>query len=252
MTGTGRTAHSATQAFGLTLVAAALLAGAVLTIIVLDGEDLLLPAAIALVATVSAIVAWRFDKPWARILGIAGTVISLAMSFYAFGVFQPFSPVEFVLGLAYLIGMILAIVGGIRAIRAGRKGHLATAGGRRLQAIVLGAIGVGAVVSVVGFALTRTTVAEADAAGAIVVTMSKFEFDPSAPSVAAGGSLLVHNADPFTHDLTIEALGIDVVVGPGSDALVELSSAASGTYPFVCTIHSVDGDGMVGTLTIEG
>ena len=41
-------------------------------------------------------------------------------------------------------------------------------------------------------------------------------------------------------------------VGPGSEVLVDLDGAAAGTYTYVCTLHSSDGEGMVGTITIGG
>ncbi len=63
--------------------------------------------------------------------------------------------------------------------------------------------------------------------------------------------MLVHNADAFVHDFTLEALEIDVTIGPGSDALVDLSAAAPGTYDYFCSLHSDGTDGMRGTVTIE-
>jgi plastocyanin len=229
----------------------ALLTVVVLTALVVGGDNLALLAPFALVATVAAVLTWTFDRRWARVSGVAAAVISLGLFYMAFGVFQPFSPVEFLVGLAYLLGMILAFTGGIRAIRAGGRGQHTTSGGDRLlRRVVLSVIGVAAIASVVGFAFNRTTVDATEASGATLITMEKMEFDPSGSSVSAAGRLLLHNADPFTHDFTLDALGIQVVVGPGSEAVVNLGTAAPGTYSFVCSFHSSGGDGMVGTLTI--
>jgi plastocyanin len=251
MAGNGRTKHSATQAFGLTLIAASLVSVAILSVVALDSDSLAMLAAFAVVSVVAAIVVWRFDRLWARVVGVIGTVISLGLFFMAFGIGQPLSPVEFVTGLAYTLGVVVAFVGGIRAIRAGRRGEFGVAhDGRRVRIVALGVIGIGAVVSVAGLLMTRETVDAGEASGATVVTMNNVEFEPASPAIPSGGRLLLHNSDPFVHDFTLDALGIKVMVGPGSEAIVDLGSAASGTYPFVCSLHSGGNSGMIGTLTI--
>ncbi|MEE8405611.1 MAG: hypothetical protein V3S32_00510 [Acidimicrobiia bacterium] len=53
------------------------------------------------------------------------------------------------------------------------------------------------------------------------------------------------------HDFTLEELDIYVYFGPGSEALVDLSAASPGTYPYFCSLHSDGTEGMRGTVTIE-
>ena len=93
---------------------------------------------------------------------------------------------------------------------------------------------------------------EAEAAGATPLNMVDFEFDPE--DTVTDGKLLIHNADPFAHDLTIDELDIYVYVGPGSDAIVDLNSAEAGTYDYFCSLHTdtATGEGMTGRITIEG
>lgn len=58
--------------------------------------------------------------------------------------------------------------------------------------------------------------------------------------VAAGGApadVLVRNDDAIVHTFTVPELGIDRTVGPGSEALVEVT-ADPGTYAFYCRPHA--------------
>jgi plastocyanin len=52
-------------------------------------------------------------------------------------------------------------------------------------------------------------------------------------------------------EFTLEDLDIYVYVGPGSDAIVDLSSATPGTYDYFCSIHTdtATGDGMSGQVS---
>jgi len=223
-------------------------------VLLLDGGEFLsFLIGITSFAFVVTFVCWRFDRLWARIVGLAGTFVVLLTSFWlAFGVFQPFSPVEFVSGLAFFIGVVLSLVGGVRAILAGRKGAVGQGKGEAKQlSLVFGVLGIAAVVSVAGFMATKTTVSAADAEGAVVVEMTEFLFNPEATQVAAGGTLLVTNSDMFTHDFTLDEFNIAVTIGPGSETLVDIPAAAPGTYDYVCTLHSDGESGMLGTLTIE-
>ena len=251
---TDRTAHSTTQSLGLGLITAALLTVVVLTLILFDGEDVAFFAVPATVGVVVTFLVWRFDKLWARILGIVATVVlALAAFFLAFGLFQPFSPIEFIVGVGFVMGVLLSLYGGVRTLIAGRKGISGpTRGETRIRTGVLAVMGVAAVFSVVGFFATRTSVSEAEAAGATALDMVQFEFDPSASSVSEGGSLLVTNSDPFAHDFTLKDLDIYVHVGPGSEVIVELTAAPPGTYDYYCSLHSDGSSGMRGTITIEG
>jgi plastocyanin len=190
---------------------------------------------------------------WSRIVGVVATVLMALTSFWlAFGLFTPFSPLEFVVALAFVLGVVISLVGGVEVIVAGRRGQdgQTTAEGR-LRPVVFGVLGIAAVVSVVGLVATRTTVSEADAAGATRLDMVKFEFDPDTTAIPAGGSLLVTNSDLFAHDFTLDELGIAVRFGPGSEALIDFAGATPGTYNYICSIHSDGTTGMTGTITID-
>ncbi len=252
-----RTAHSTTQALGLGMMTAALLIVVVVSLIVLGGEDIAFVAVPAAIAVVATFLVWRFDQLWARIVGVVATLlIGFLTWFFAFGVLAVFSPIEFIVGLLTLFGLILALYGGIAAIVAGTRGTAGpTDAEKRIPKVVAAVIGVAAVISIVGYVATRATVSDAEAAGATPLDMVKFEFDPVTETMNSGGSLLVANKDPVNHDFTLDELDIHVAFGPLSEKIVDLSAAPPGTYRYYCSIHAADGDdtdGMTGTITIEG
>lgn len=253
MTDRERTPHLTTQAFGLALISVALLAVLILTLLVFDGEDITAAGSMTVVAGTGTFLLWRRDAIWRRVLGLLITIAAAMGLFYlAFGVFQPFSPVEFLVGLVFLLGVLYSLIGGTLALVRGRKGSRAAKRSERMRNGALVLIGVGAVVSIGGFLLTRSAVSEAEAAGAITLDMVDFEFVPEVISASVGRNLLLTNSDAFVHDFTVDDLDIYVHLGPGSEALVDLSGASVGAYRFYCSLHSEGTDGMAGTITIEG
>lgn len=248
-----RPLYATTQLFGLALMATAMTVVTILTIFVFDTEDSFWP--LAAIAVVVTLVVWRFDGVWAKTLGLLGTLaIGGSAFFFALGLFHPFSPIEFPVGLLVVVGFFASLVAGIMTLAVGRRRDPGpTPRGRRFRQLALGAMSVASVVSVVGFFLTRTTVAEAEAQGAATVEMSNFEFDPAATSMASEQGLLLINRDAFAHDFTLDELDIHIDIGPGSEAIVDLSSVPPGTYDYFCSLHTdpATGEGMTGQLTIE-
>ena len=118
-----RTTHGTAQLIGLSLLAGTLVFVVVMSAFVLDlTEDLVFLITVMAVAVIGALVVWRFDALWSRIVGIVVTLAVFMTTFwFAFGIFAPFSPLEFVVGIAYAIGVILSLVGGVMAIVAGRR-----------------------------------------------------------------------------------------------------------------------------------
>jgi plastocyanin len=253
MTPRQRTTHATTQIVGLATITAAFVAVVVVSLTLLDGDEVGTFIALMVLVGAATLVTWRFDRQWARAIGLVGTVVSLAGFFFAFGLFHVFSPIEFIAAVAYVLGVVVSLVGGIRAIAASRKGKEgATGAEQRLPIVIAGIIGVAAVVSITGFLVTRQDVSDSEAAGAEVLEMTKFEFAPDPSAVPANAALLVRNSDPFVHDLTIETLDVFVSVGPGSEALVDLGDAPPGIYDYFCSLHWDGTSGMAGTLVIEG
>lgn len=84
--------------------------------------------------------------------------------------------------------------------------------------------------------------------GAVTLTAAEFAWDPSLPTVAAGGSIELVNEDDAEHNLTIEKAGVDEDVDGGSSVTVDLGDVEPGSYDFVCEYHP---DTMTGTLVVE-
>jgi plastocyanin len=62
-------------------------------------------------------------------------------------------------------------------------------------------------------------------------------------------SVTLANRDPFVHNITIDALHVQIVAG-GNQAREGSFTAAPGTYTFYCSIPGHRAAGMVGTLTV--
>lgn len=249
-----RVRYGSLQVLGLTLLSGALVVVLIVLAVLGSTEDLSFFGVIAAVAFAVTLIVSRVNSTWARVLGLVGTVAVFGSVFFlGFGIFQIFSPVEFIVGLLIVLGFLFALIGGVAALISGFRDRRGAANVERpLRNVVLGGIVLASVVSVVGFATTRESVSAAEAGDATAVEMADFEFSPDA--ITTDGRVLVHNADLFAHDFTIEALDVSVAVGPRSDALVDLGSAAPGTYDLVCTLH-VDpstGEGMTGQITVQG
>lgn len=203
-------------------------------------EDLPFFLALIVLPWTAAFLVIRFGA-WARTVAIIVALASGTLMFWtAFGLRSPASVFDFVPGLLVIPGALLAIGGAIGSIVAGRRGHLALGReGRERTATnaVLAVVGVLAALSVV---LTLSSRAVADPAAADgEVRLSSFAFDEDAYTFEAGSSLLVRNDDPVFHSFTIDALGIDVALGPWSSEIVDIPSAP-GTYVLYCRPHVMD------------
>ncbi len=209
---------------------------------------------------VVAALAWRFGT-WAKILAAVTGVVLFALNapFLLPTLTHPEIFFEFMTAVAYLSGAAMAAAGGIAATW---KRHdlrrEATRGERRVRTVALGALILLGIVSAVASLASRTTVDASDRAGAIDVTQRDFAFAPANYHVTAGqhGKFVVHNSDPALHTFTVPELGVDVVVKPASDVVVELFAPQSGTYTIVCKPHAYlrpDGtyEGMTATLTVR-
>lgn len=249
MTDTHRPSQARTQTIGLALIAGSFLLLGGVSLALFGGDDIGSFVAFTAIAAGAAFVTHRFNTQWARAVGLVGTVLSLGSFYLGFGLFQLFSPLEFVSALAYVMGVGLSLVGGIRAIRASRKGKEGpTPSEQRLPRVAMGIIGVAAVVSMLGFIVTRQVVPEAEAAGATIIDMTKFEFEPDPSTTPAGSKLLVTNSDPIVHDFVLEEFDIAETVGPRGEVLIDLNGVPAGTYEYVCSLHFE----MTGTLVVDG
>jgi plastocyanin len=124
-----------------------------------------------------------------------------------------------------------------------KRGHvteLAEGGERNLLTIVpilvVALVAVSAIVTITG----RETVAD-DIQADHTVQMSDFEFGEERYDLNGGDTVLIVNDDPFSHTFTIDALDIDVSVGPGSEKVVTIPDEP-GDYILYCEPHTDDPD----------
>lgn len=254
----GRPRWSWLAALGLTLAAMGpllMLVGGVLWGLEI-AEEVPFFGVTAAIGLLGAFLVTRFGT-WARFLGIvAAILIAMSLFWTAFGLFTPNSFFDFVPGLLVIPGALIAIVACIASIVAGRRGHrsLAPVGGeRRGMRIVLGVV---VLLTVLSAALTFAGRSSVDADEAeLAVTMSDFAFAEGSYEVDGGTRIVVRNDDPFLHTFTIDELGIDEAMSPGSEVLVDIPAEA-GSYVVYCRPHTQDpedpsGDDMAADFTVR-
>lgn len=190
---------------------------------------------------------------WPRIVTIVvGMMTGMMLFWTVFGITAIASFFDFVPGILLIPGLVLAISGAVKALRARRDPAATDPREAKLVRSVLIVAGALTVLSAVVTLATRST---ADASKAAVsIDIKDFEFDPETVSIAGGETIYLKNSDPFLHTFTIDALKIDVTFGPGSSKLVEIPAAA-GEYVFYCTPHTGDPenpgeDDMAGAITV--
>lgn len=197
---------------------------------------------VALVPLLTA-VAIRRGGTGANVLGLVVTIVLVLAGFWlAFGLAFIASPIEFTTALAFVLAIVFSLVGNTMAIVHRRRRTSMDRGSSPLRRLVIGTgttLGIAAIVSSgVAFA-GGASVDAAAASGAHEVTMRGMAFEESEIAVAAGGParLLVHNADPFVHDIVIRELDVEEVLSPGDEVLIEVTAPA-GDYTVYCTLHA--------------
>lgn len=222
------------------------LSGALLLVIAIlafrldaEGEHVFL-LIVGCVMLAGAALAWRFGT-WAKIVGIVAAVLpAFALFWTAFGIEAFPSFFDFMPALLVIPGAVLAVVGYIASIVAGRRGHRTSRATEGERTAIRAALAVVAVVALVTGALTIAGRSSVDASRAdVAISASDFEFRAERLSVARGSTILVKNSDPFLHTFTIDALRIDETLTPGESVLVKIPDEA-GSYIFYCRPHTED------------
>ena len=86
----------------------------------------------------------------------------------------------------------------------------------------------------------------------ITIEMTEMAFDPATIEMTAGEpvNLIVTNRGEVFHDLTIDALDLQIGVDPGQTATAGLEVDEAGTYEYYCSVPGHTQAGMQGTLTV--
>jgi plastocyanin len=221
----------------------------------LDTEDIAFFAIPSVLGLVGAWLVRRRPTALKVVCILLAVVIFMTVFWTVFGLALPDSFFDFVPGTLVLPGVLLAIGATVTSIRAAKRGREAGPGERRAAMGVLGVLGLLALVSAVLTVTGRDTVPDALADEAdLVVELEDFEFDEAGYEVPAGGTVLVKNDDPFVHTFTVDALDIDVDLGPSSEVLVDVP-AETGSFVLYCEPHTNDPedpseDDMASELTV--
>lgn len=205
-------------------------------------EDLPFFLALIVLPWTAAYLVLRFGT-WARAVAIIVALATAPLMFWTtFGLTSPASVFDFAPGLLVLPGVIFAVSGAIGSIVARRRGHLVVGRQGWERTATNAIVAVLAVLVSFSVVLTLGSRSVADAAGVDgEVRISGFAFDEDAYRFEAGSRLLVRNDDALSHSFTIDALGIDVALGPWSSEIVEIPSQP-GTYVVYCRPHVMDGE----------
>lgn len=232
-----------------------------LLVVVGSPDALLYVVPFALLPAIGAVLVWRFST-WSKGLAIVLGLLLLFMmigSPAGEGLAYPASFFDFVPSAMFLVGALAAIAGGTIALltRRGRPSPLDGREGTIGRALLAGVVIVG-LASAVASVATNQTVNAADRAGAVEIVAEGGDFSPTTLRLASGQvtRVVVRNEDPFVHTFTSGALGVDQVLRPGDEVLLDLAPSTSGIFQFWCRPHSETAengtrDGMVGTLVIS-
>ncbi len=189
---------------------------------------------------IGAFLAWRFGT-WSKVVSLILGLAAIALLWWtAFSITLPGSFFDFLPAILVVPGALIAIVASIAAIVAKRRGHMSArpeGGERRAINVVVAVVGALAVISGVLTVAGRESV-DASAASA-EVELENFEYDQPSYEVPSGTQVVVRNGDPFHHTFTIDSLDVDVDLGPGGQALVDIP-AQPGTYVVYCRPHTSD------------
>lgn len=191
----------------------------------------------------------------ARVVGMLAGLALLAVTvpFAADVIGHPDSFFDFFPVTSMLVGAVLALGGSLASAFWRHRGRDRPPPARVVWAAAIAVLAVLAVLSAVLTMTGRHSVSAVDRFGAEPVTLVDFAFEPSELTARAGrrARFVVRNDDLALHTFTIDELGVDAVVKPGRELLVELTPEEAGSYLLYCRPHTQDGEGMVATLTVE-
>ena len=189
---------------------------------------------------VIVVLAWRRPELTlvAAIWALLVLLITAPVIPNAFGTFNSFF--DGGLLIPAIVSLIVAGVAGNVGFLQHRRGttrDVSTAGERWVLWSTTGLVVGLMVVSGTLHLASLESVSPDEKAAAISVDMKNSAFKPAQLTVPAGkpAKFVIKNRDLTVHTFTIEELGIDVKVLPGSEELIELSSPPVGTYVYSCT-----------------
>ena len=222
-------------------------------ILIFSPSDAIFPIIIAVPALVIAALIY-FIHPWGLIAAVLGGLFALlfASDGIDLSLTSPESFFDFIFPLFSLLTAFLLLLGGVGGLVQHFRKRASQEGPSVVSTIVKGALGLVVVLAVISAVLTLVSLGEVSASekeGATVLTSKDDEFLETSLTVSSTGKILLNNRDPILHTFTIDALDIDVKMGPGREKVYELQSVPAGEYAFRCRVPGHED--MDGILTIR-
>ncbi len=198
---------------------------------------------------------------WAQVLAAVLSFLALAsvLPFTTRILMNPEDGADFIPLMFLLFGAVLGFAGSVAGlVQRRRHTQRITATPTELIGLkaVLFALAVLVISSLVLTVAARTPLSADAKANSITLDVKSFTFSPDQLRVKAGSAvkLVVKNDDSTTHTFTLDAVGVDVSLPPGTERVIEFQAPAAGTYQWYCAPHSDPGPngrtGMVGSLIV--
>lgn len=234
---------------GLFLFMAALIA---VPVAIFFPEEIMFPVIIAVIALIVGAIVF-FVRPWGLVLAVIGGLLGLMFTTQgiALSLSTPESLLDFAFPIVLIPGSIMMIGGGVAGLVQHFR-HESSTAHPTLTNVLRGSVAVIGLLLVGSALLTAVNIGGASAEerqGAPVVRAKASEFETTAVSATRGGKVYVENDDPILHTFTIQALGIDVKLGPGTGKVVSLEEVPAGEYVFYCRVTGHES--MDGVLTVK-
>jgi uncharacterized cupredoxin-like copper-binding protein len=221
-------------------------------ILILEPEAIIFPIILSVPALIIGALIF-FVRPWGLSAGVLGGLLGLMFSSDGIGLTatSPQAFFDFLFPVVLLPASIFLIAGSVTGlVQHFRK--VANEGNPTVAMAVKGVLGVIGVLMAVSLVLTVANLGNAsaeDKEGAVFLEMKHTEFEPTEGSTSRTGKLVIENNDPILHTFTIDALDIDIKVGPGSFETYTLDNVAAGEYGFYCRVSGHED--MDGVLTVR-
>ncbi|MGE0056725.1 MAG: cupredoxin domain-containing protein [Dehalococcoidia bacterium] len=222
-------------------------------ILIFSPDDVVFPIIMGVVALIVGALILFIPYPWGLVFAVlAGAVCFLFVSDkpeLSFG--SPDSFFDFIFPVMFVPAGLFLLVGGITGLVQHFR-HQPTNGNSTLVAGVKGVFAVVVALLAISAVLTVLNLGSASAAdkeGAAYLKTKDDEFTNQAISASPSGKIVIDNRDPYLHTFTIDDLDLDVKIGGGSYAVINLDNVKPGEYFFHCRVSGHES--MDGKLTVQ-
>lgn len=226
-----------------------------IAILLYEPEAIVFPIVIGVIILVVGSLI-TFIRPWGLIAGVLVGLFGLMASFDGIDLSlgTPRSYFDFSFPVLILPGAILLLAGSVMGLIQHFKKSTAQSGPPAVVMAIKGVLGIVAVLLAMSAVMTLTmngSVSAEDKEGATIISAHHSEWNTDALAASASGTtkIVVKNRDPILHTFTVKDLDIDIVVGPGEEKLIEISSPGAGVYGFICEV--MGHEDMAGAITTK-